>query len=256
MKILRIFFIFLFLLSAGVFGYSFLVKGFLPLQKDILPQLYSEPLQTETHIAPFSRETDGVKYEITPVYDYELYGLVMSDFKYQTKGSISPLKTTDVCVVWGDGIRKNIYQVTESQSYMYVCTSRSDEKLSSEDYKIMAYNFSNNHLYPADDKINATMKSVKIGDQIMVKGYLINGEFSSSQGNYGFNTSTTRTDVYDGTQEGTCESIYVTDFQILKRYYLAKDNFRRIALFTGIGSILAFLILSIFRMFRPEQRMY
>jgi len=66
------------LISIILFGISFFQKGKLPDKEDVLEQLYQEPLQTETDAAPFKTERGGIVYDISPLYDYELYGLIVS----------------------------------------------------------------------------------------------------------------------------------------------------------------------------------
>ena len=64
---------------------------------------------------------------------------------------------------------------------------------------------SNNHLLSDDAEINKVIMSAKKGDQIYLKGYLV--EYSHNSWRRG--TSVSRGD--DG-----CETIYVTDFRVLK----------------------------------------
>jgi len=66
------------LISIIFFSISFFRKDKLPDKEEILEQLYQEPVQTETDVAPFKKERGGIIYEITPLYDYQLYGLIVS----------------------------------------------------------------------------------------------------------------------------------------------------------------------------------
>src|SRR4030042_124391 len=70
---------------------------------------------------------------------------------------------------------------------------------------------SNNHLLPKDDEVYKAIKKATTGDQIYLKGYLVDYSIKSPRGQSGTRaTSTIRTD-------NDCEVIYTTDFQILKK---------------------------------------
>ena len=71
--------------------------------------------------------------------------------------------------------------------------------------------FSNNHLVTADTKLLKGIRSIKDGDYVRIKGYLVNLYWNEDGENY-WKTSTVRTD--DG--DGACEVIYVTDIKWLK----------------------------------------
>ena len=65
-------------ISLIVFGISFFQKDKLPDRNEIVSQLLQEPVQKETKQVPFEVEKNGVAYTITPLYDYELNGLIVS----------------------------------------------------------------------------------------------------------------------------------------------------------------------------------
>lgn len=71
---------------------------------------------------------------------------------------------------------------------------------------------SNNHLLPSDEQIAIKIQNTAIGDQIHLKGYLVNYTISKDGKIIsGRNTSTVRTD----TESGNCEVVYVTDFEVV-----------------------------------------
>ncbi len=76
--------------------------------------------------------------------------------------------------------------------------------------RFFGQHLSNNHLISDNRQIKKRIMSAERGDQIYLKGYLAN----YSQPGGGFRgTSTTRTD----TGNGACETIYVEEFEILKK---------------------------------------
>ena len=70
---------------------------------------------------------------------------------------------------------------------------------------------SNNHVLAASALLFNQLRRVQRGDQIYLKGYL--AEYSHSNGKFYRGTSTCRTD----TGNGACETIFVTDFKMLRQ---------------------------------------
>jgi hypothetical protein len=70
---------------------------------------------------------------------------------------------------------------------------------------------SNNHILPADSLVARAVMSARRGDQIHLKGWLVS--YGQRGSPYKRMTSTTRADRGNG----ACETIFVTDFEILRR---------------------------------------
>jgi len=66
------------IISVLGFGVLFFLRNSLPDQTDILEAVYQAPVQKETTLTPFSVTREGFNAEITPLYSYELSGLVVS----------------------------------------------------------------------------------------------------------------------------------------------------------------------------------
>jgi len=203
------------LISIILFGISFFQKGKLPDKEDVLEQLYQEPLQTETDAAPFKTERGGIVYDISPLYDYELYGLIVSyhhskswlDYYHGRWKDFINIK--DICVIWGDNIKTEVYKQMKFKSGSWTCYSEFKSGVDWRMYsKFKNSCGSNNHLLSDKEAINKAVMSAKKGDQIYLKGYLV--EYSHSDGAWRRGTSISRTD-------NKCETIFVTDFQILKK---------------------------------------
>ncbi len=245
-KIIKI----LLLISVTLFVYSYFRKDNLPDKEDVLNQLYQDPVQTETDMPSFIRERGGVVYNITPLYNYELYGLVVSYhhtknwWDYYHKEWKDFINIKDICVLWGDNIKTEVYKQMKFKSGSWTCYNEFKRNTDREVWSKFKNNSgSNNHILSDDETINETIMNAKRGDQIYLKGYLVN--YSHGEG-FQRGTSTTR----DDTGNGACETIYVTDFQILKK---ANPLWRSIYFFSKYSAIACFVILLIF-FFLPLRR--
>ncbi len=204
--------------SLGLLCVSWFMKEKLPGKKDILDEIYQEPLQVEVDEEPFKTIIKGVSYTIWPLYEYELYGLVVSchdtaawwDYYHKQWGD--SLNTKDVCVIWGDNIEQEVYPRMKFTSGSWTCTVSVDSRTAKSDWaKFNMGCLSNNHLLSDDSKIKKILRSVHRGDQIHLKGYLSN--YSHTRGTFKRGTSTSRADQ----GSGACETIFLTGFEVLKR---------------------------------------
>ncbi len=205
------------LISIIVFGISFFQKEKLPDKSEILESLYQNPIQTETFKKPFNIEREEKTYKITPLYDYELYGLIVSYhhssdfFDYYHKEWDDYLNEKDICVIWGDNIKTNVYSSMKFKNGSFTCYSKFKTGTKREVWsQFRNDNISNNHLLSnIDEEINKIVMKAKKGDQIYLKGYL--AKYASEDG-FERGSSISRKD----TGNGACETIYLTDFKILK----------------------------------------
>ena len=89
-----------------------------------------------------------------------------------------------------------------------------------------------NHLLIGDPRIREIAENVAIGDQIRINGVL--ASYSHSNGRFARGTSTSRTD----TGNGACETIFVNDFEIVKK---ANPGWHKINLLAGWLAPISFL---------------
>lgn len=195
---------------------SYFQKDNLPGQNVIVPELMQEPVQTQTAKKPFQYTQKDISYTITPQYDYEIYGLVVSqndnEVWYSRFKKDDPSNTKDYCVIWGKNLSSDTYQKIEFYTEEFVCFAKFKD---SEQYGNFSIDkLSNNHLITADENTYRAIRSASTGDQIHLKGYLVNYEHIDSEGKKQTRgTSISRTD--EGM--GACETIYVEQFEILKK---------------------------------------
>ncbi len=193
---------------------SFLNKDRFPSQPEILIQLYSAPKQTETTAAPFKKTVRNRSYDIVPLFDYELYGMVASyhhsssweDYYHEKWDDF--INSVDMALMWADNIKSGIYKKMSFKSGSWTAYTTLRPGVACSEYaKFKADCFSNNHLLSDDPGICRLIKKAQKGDQIYLKGYLVR---YAKSGTSGWRTSSiSRNDT-------SCEIVYLTDFKILK----------------------------------------
>lgn len=234
------------LIGIALFIYSYFQKDNLPPKDEILSELYQAPLQTETQASPFKIEKEGIIYDIAPLFNYELYGLVVSyhhseswfDYYHERWKDFINLK--DICVIWGNNIETEVYKDLKFSNGSFTCYFESKRSIDGQGVlKKFRYDAgSNNHLLSGSEQINSEILKAEKGDQIYLKGYLV----QYSHDNQPFrNSSATRSD----TGNGACETIYLADFKILKKansFWRSANSFSKYL----IAACLVFLIIFVF----------
>lgn len=187
----------------------------LPAAGELLAELRNEPLQQATRSAPFDATVGGVTYSVKPVADYEIWGLVVSRHDTGTwwnwihKATHDHLNVVDLCVVFAENAATGGYEGLDYSSGQFVCyvQTRSSEKWSRFSMRAL----SNNHLLADRPAVAAKLRSVRVGDQVRIRGLL--AEYSHHHGMaFRRGTSVTR----DDTGNGACETVYVQDVEILR----------------------------------------
>ena len=88
-----------------------------------------------------------------------------------------------------------------------------------------------------DDDIRQALMRSEPGDHIRLKGMLV--EYSNPANGFRRGTSTTRTD----TGNGACETIYVEDFEVIRKANHGVRMFYTVALWTTLLSCIGVLVL-------------
>lgn len=199
-----------FAFSAIVVGISFWRSSKLPTQFGTGENLLKEPVQTSTDKKPFETQANGHTYQIEPIYEYEISGLVVSDhasnswFDNVHEQWNDYINTKDICVIWGKNVTNPLLSKLNFSHGAWTCyvSAKSGEVWSS----FSMDQLSNNHLIPANPEIAKLIAESNIGDEIRIKGQLVN--YSVNKGPQR-KSSTIRTD----TENGACEIIYVNEFE-------------------------------------------
>ena len=206
---------FVLMAAAAAFFVSFIMKDRLPGRSGIRPELLQDPVQTKGDLPdPFDVTRKGVTYTVTPLFSYELWGMVVSYHHADSFADISHeawndyLNVKDICVLWGRNLETAVYSRMTFKNRDFTCFYRyPDEEtglIFSEDC------LSNNHLLPADTIVAGTIMSARKGDQVHLKGWLVNYGIQGSPEKR--LTSTTRKDRGNG----ACETVFVEEFEVLR----------------------------------------
>jgi hypothetical protein len=201
--------------AAVTFVASFFMKDRLPGRSAILEPLLQEPFQTGTDLpGPFDVTRKGVTYTVTPFFNYELWGMVVSYHHADSFVDISHeawndhINVKDVCVLWGKNLESAVYTRMKFRNRDFTCFYTYPDQ---ETGQIFSENcLSNNHLLPADSIVAAAIMRAKKGDQVRFKGWLVSYGIKDSP--YKRMTSTTRRDRGNG----ACETVFVNEFEILR----------------------------------------
>jgi len=216
---------------------AWLQRDALPLPGELVPELREDPRQTAVKRPMFQTTVGGVTYSVSPLYEYDITGLVVSMhdsaawWDWIHDAWKDRLNVVDLCVVYGDNARTGAYEGLSYSSGEFQCffSTASDEKWKA----FSVSDLSNNHLLTDRPDLARALRKVHVGDQVRVHGYL--AEYSHNQGFAFFRgTSTTRLD----TGNGACETIYVEDFKLLRH----GGGWWRALFWVGIGGFLLCLL--------------
>ena len=223
----------IFVLSFLVFIFLLFYKIPLPKKDEILKITEdSNPLQTPINVGSYLTDFKSQKYNITPLYDYEIYGLVVSDYDSENWLDVmhknDPAQTKDLCLVWGENLKSGSYREVKYKHGEFTCFYSWKAKLQNN---FTSTELSNNHLIPSNEIIAKSIKKSTVGDQVYIKGQLVNYEILDEDGVKiaSRNTSTIR-------EDNSCEIIYVTDFKVIKKWGGYFREVKNWSLFTMIGS--------------------
>jgi hypothetical protein len=206
--------VFLVLCLVGV-AFSLGLRRRLPAPGLIDGSLFADPIQSAEGVAPpFEVVRKGVLYLVTPVFVYEIRGLVVSEHDSRAFTDLSHerwkdnLNVKDVCVIWGRNVATGIYRKMTFRSRDFTCYYSYPDAATGGLFTENC--LSNNHLLAGDDRMARKVRTVRRGDQIRVRGWLASYERPGTPFRRG--TSTTR----DDRGNGACETVYVTEFEILR----------------------------------------
>lgn len=205
---------------------------------NISPEVVKEPLQKECINKSLIKFTkDDISYEITPLYDYELSGLVVHkmDYRWFSLNKIDNTVPWDLGIIYGSNVKNKVYQAKTihfTQDYRF-CLVRWSENL-----EFNFDEFTNNHLVVNDGYIEKILQSICAGDQVKIIGKLVNIKAQTPRGEYTWQSSTTRKDR----EGGACEVIYVQSIKILEKgnplsYYMFQFCFYALILLALINII-------------------
>jgi hypothetical protein len=209
------------------------------------PRLEDAPRQKEIEKAPFRVAYGGVDYRVEPLYDYELYGLVVSFRQHDGESSMhrwsnDHLNMADVCVVWSDTAFSPYLGELDFWNGIFTCNVQTRDSVAWASFKMNQ--LANNHLISEDPFIRERAAEIRVGDQIRIKGWLSR---YGAEGGGMRGTSTTREDTGDG----ACETIYVREFEIVER----GGSTWRLGMYVALAVLVATLVIHFALPYRPYR---
>jgi len=202
-------------IAALVFAVSFFMRNRLPDKGLIHESLLQSPIQTEDGVPePFEVTRKDVTYTVTPLFSYELWGMIVSYHDSASFIDVSHklwndyINVKDVCVIWGKNVETGVYERMTFRNRDFTCFYRYPDRETGELFTENC--LSNNHLLPADPFVAAAVRKARKGDQVRFKGWLVS--YGQKGAPYARGSSTVRTDRGNG----ACEVVYVTEFEILR----------------------------------------
>lgn len=206
----------IFIISVLVMGFTYYYKDNFPEPNTYDMNLLHDPLQTPTSREPFSTEVHHERYLIKPKFNYELTGVVVT---YNDSNGLTDIwhhdiwkdfiNVRDLCVIWGSNVRSGIYKNISFSSDSWTCWVYWRDNTTQNIFQNSA--LSNNHLLTDDKVIKARLMTAEKGDLVHFKGVL--AEYKNEASDFTRGTSTIRTD----TGNGACETVYIDEFDILKK---------------------------------------
>ncbi len=194
--------------------WSFLNRNALMDDMSVPAWLTQEPVQVETDLDSQITSVGDFEYEIVPLYEYEISGLVVSYRVHNAKHGVhrltkDHLNIADVCIVWGENATELPLTKFKFWNLEFTCYVKTTSPWWQ---RFNNHELSNNHLITSDPDVRNAIRDVGVGDQITIKGWL--AEYRNIQTGGERGTSTVRTDKGNG----ACETILVDDMTIVKSY--------------------------------------
>ena len=221
-------------------------KDSLPPPNTLQEELFDEPKQIPVRKPAIDASVSGVDYRIQPRYSYDLRALVVSLhhsdtwWDYAHREWNDHINLMDLCVVWGESARTGAYRRISFSNNQWQCHWSTS---SQEDWDAFRENeVANNHMVTIDPRVAKALKNIRIGDQIRVKGYLVNYTTFRNGAPAGTRVSSElRTDSGDG----ACEVLYVESLDVIGT---ANRNWRlayKLALGVLLASVLGWMFMPV-----------
>jgi hypothetical protein len=194
------------------------MKDALPPAEKLVPEVFEEPKQVRVRKPALDTNVNGVDYRIQPRYSYDISALVVSLhhsdtwWDYAHKEWNDHLNLMDLCVVWGGNAQSGAYREISFSNNQWECSWSAGSMEA-----FAAFNMaeaSNNHMVTDDPAVAKALRAIRIGDQVRVRGYLVDYTvFKDGRPNGTRVSSEVRTD----TGNGACEVLYVESVDVLSR---------------------------------------
>ncbi|PKM97647.1 MAG: hypothetical protein CVU79_07365 [Elusimicrobia bacterium HGW-Elusimicrobia-3] len=185
------------------------------------------PLLPATHAAPLQGPLTGAAaapgcckgpycWQFSPLYEYSVTGMAFG-ISHKLSSEFDDVMAADVGLLWGENAAKELYRDVKLRVMMdhYEVWWKDGQRFNLADA-------ANTHLVSCDDGAFAAAKRIRPGDQVRIRGWLVNARAFKEPGEtdprkiLSWHSSVTREDR----GEGACELLYVRsagDIEILER---------------------------------------
>jgi hypothetical protein len=219
-------------------------KDELPPPAALSPELQDEPKQVRVERRPIETRVGGVDYRIQPRYRYDMSALVVSlhhsdswwDYAHKEWGD--NINLMDLCVVWGRNALSGAYQAISFSNNQWECSWSAGSKEAWDAFD--QAEAANNHMVTDDPGVAKALRKIRIGDQIRVRGYLV--DYTTFRNGVPAGTRVS-SEVRTDTGNGACEVLYVESLETLAPASRAWRNAGLAALALFALSLLAWFFL-------------
>ena len=157
----------------------------------------------------------------------------LEDWTERTGDWMPSRRTPDLCVIWGANVATDDYHQMSFDSGSWTCYVRWPSGVT-----FHANALSNNHLITDQQAIRDAIEGVRVGDQVHIKGKLVNYTTPKWKG-FWRKSSLTREDVGNT----ACEVFFVDSFAVMKRGTPIWYALIQVGLWGAIMALLAKLVL-------------
>ena len=201
-------------LIVGVIIFAYFVFNAKGKQREI--EGLGEPVQGDA-TGQVKMSLSGFDLNIKYLKSYQIDALVVGVEDYSLGGVGDDLVPRDLALVWGKVAEYNTrcgFDWSQSGRW-YRWRAPSYEALKPVgDVTYVNQHSSNNHLIAADEAVKNRISKVKVGDEVIISGFLVDVSGKNDKGEtFSWTSSTSRTD----TGAHSCELIYVTDMDVIKQ---------------------------------------
>ncbi|MDD5654624.1 MAG: hypothetical protein PHR91_03180 [Candidatus Omnitrophica bacterium] len=235
----------LFFVLSACLAVTFFTRNTFRNVDDIAPELLKDPIQIETEYPePIVFSRDGYDYSLTPLYDYEISGLIVGkmDYRVFSIDKYDSVFPGDLCMIWGPNVASRVYR-DHAVKFSQDCRWCWVQWYGNVGFSMRE--LSNNHLLINNKYLESKFNRLLRGDQVKIKGKLVSVVAEAPgkpQSRITWHSSTNRED----TGGGACEVIYVEDIQVLRKANVFSGFLFQVSL---IGLGLWFLV-NIIRFFK------
>jgi hypothetical protein len=164
-----------------------------------------EPIQEEldSDVSPFSLQSAGFHWIITPKAQYQIAARVLSTESYRT-GWQSSLSPVDFALGWGDLAKEDVdHWISWSQNNRWYFFHWEEGSPYRNEYIIT--HSANIHIIPANKNVESAALQIDRNDQVLLEGLLVDVDAKKEGETRWWRSSTSRNDTGDG----SCELLYL-----------------------------------------------